>query len=494
MDSDRDSVVSRPSPVAISEAPEHTAERTRFLQFHPLIQDDIVAGLFSTFVHHHGLAEMQRFNDQLEMISNRLIPPYIVQAWSYLIKGDPLMVAYFEKTHPDVYEEILRLAYHLRYPANQFQMPLDEIFEALKLPIPAASKLCDCSNERRVDDWSADYARRGFQSEYLRSDVILDPILEELRENAEKWAPDTYKAPYTTIIGPTMIGKTRLIKELAKRIPVVYVCLRSKDSSNDLPRRSKLANYIVPQNYLPNDPQLHYAILLGAILEAVTDFFRSREAAKLNPEDPVTAWYKHSFPTDGKTDTGTFAAQVKVKMDAQQNLPEKKRFIYLKKALAAYSAAYSKLWKTGYRRLKILLAIDDARSMLELKDGSVVSPFHHFLRVLSQISPGEGFFALFTNITSRVANVSPSLQYDPSARLHNLGWKPFPPIYQLQTLDLFASKPKTLEELASPTRLLSYGTPFYGPYARVAERGIGTVATIRQVVMIAQKKLLLTTM
>ena len=50
MDSDRDSVVSRPSSVAMSEAPE----RARFLQLHSLIEDEILDGLFSTFVHHHG--------------------------------------------------------------------------------------------------------------------------------------------------------------------------------------------------------------------------------------------------------------------------------------------------------------------------------------------------------------------------------------------------------------------------------------------------------
>jgi len=496
MDSDRDSVVSRPSSVAMSETPERTAERTQFLQLNSsLMEDEILTGLFSTFVQHHGLAEMKRFNAQLEKLLERKIPRSIDHAWSYLIEGNPQMVARvtrFKKEDPDVYEELLRLAYHLRYPGNPIQMPLDEIFEALKRPILAANRLNDRSNERLDYYWSADYAQRGFQSEYLHSHLILDPILEELRANAKKWSPDKYKAPYTAIIGPTMIGKTRLIMELAKRLPVVYVCLRSQDSTG-LPPRSKLADYIVPRDP-PNDPQLYYAIVLSAILEALTDFLDSQKVPELNQGDRVTtAWYQYSFPTDGKTDTGKFAAEVKVKMDAQQNLREDERFQYLKRAMAAYSAKYSKLYKTGDDRLRILLAIDEARSLLELKDGSTVSPFRHFRRVLSQITPGEGFFALFTDTTSRVANLCPSLQYDPSARLHNLGWHLFPPIYQLQTLDLFASKPTTLEELASPTRLLSYGAPFYGPYARVAEIGIGTVAASRQVVMIAQRKLLLTT-
>ncbi|KNZ44572.1 hypothetical protein VP01_9011g1, partial [Puccinia sorghi] len=50
MDSDRDAVVSRPSSVAMSDAPE----RTRFLQLHPAIEEDIVDRLFSAFVHHRG--------------------------------------------------------------------------------------------------------------------------------------------------------------------------------------------------------------------------------------------------------------------------------------------------------------------------------------------------------------------------------------------------------------------------------------------------------
>ncbi|KNZ61732.1 hypothetical protein VP01_1365g2 [Puccinia sorghi] len=96
MDSDRDAVV--------SDAPE----RTRFLQLHPAIEEGIVDRLFSAFVHHRGsdtfhnskVAEMQRFNDQLEMVSKRPI----AQLWSYVIEGGPQMVARvarLKKTHPD---------------------------------------------------------------------------------------------------------------------------------------------------------------------------------------------------------------------------------------------------------------------------------------------------------------------------------------------------------------------------------------------------------
>ncbi|EFP78977.1 uncharacterized protein PGTG_04933 [Puccinia graminis f. sp. tritici CRL 75-36-700-3] len=494
MDSDREVVVSGPRSMAMSEAPESTTERTRFARLNPEIEQDIADRLFSTFVDIYGLTGMQKFNNQLETILGRLFQAYGeygVDLWQDAIErlGDPTQAKRVKRVgiaQPAVYDELMRLAYSLRYPNEYAGNSLDEIFEALKLPIPPANTLNNHSKESLDFEWSAKYAQQGFQSDYLNSDNILDPVLETLRENATNWARDDYKAPFTAVIGPTMSGKTRLIMELAKKVPVVYICLRPEESTG-LPSRSKLADYLLPEKR-PTDLKLHYTNVLIAIFQAVADYFKSPEIVKRDQESQLTSWYEHSFPTDGKTDTGEFAAQVQVKMDTLQKLDGNKGFPALKRALADYS----ELRITQDDRLKIILAIDEARSMLKLKDGSEDSPFCVFRRVLSQIPSAHGFFALFTDTTSRVANFCPSLKYDQSARLHDLGWDLFAPIYQLQTLDLFAYKPKTWKEFVSPTRLMSYGAPFYGPYFRQAEMELGTIAAISQVIMIAQKKLLLT--
>ena len=433
---------------------------------------------------------IQEFNAQLEAILKRATKEagefFAITVWHALTGGSPNIAKLIQGTHPTVYAEFLGLAYSLRYPNEHSEITPDEMFEALKRPIPPAITFNDRYNESLDFDWSAAYAQLGFQSEYLKSDTILDPVLKTLRENAAKWAPKDYKAPYTAIIGPTMSGKTRLIMEIAKKVPVVYICLRP-ECSTGLPSRSKLADHLLPETR-PADPQLHYAILLVAILRAVTDFFTRENIVNQDQEAQVTAWYKHSFPTDGKTDDGKFAAEVKLRMDKLQGLAVGDRFPTLQDALRIYS----ELCITQDSRLKIILAIDEARGMLELKGGSEISPFRHLRRVLSQITVNQGFFALFTDTTSRVANFCPALQYDRSARLYDLGWDLFDPIFRLETLDLFASKPDTLNELSSPSRLLNYGTPFYGPYFQVVEKSMGTAAAINQVIMIAQHKLIFT--
>ncbi|KAA1101102.1 hypothetical protein PGT21_007129 [Puccinia graminis f. sp. tritici] len=165
---------------------------------------------------------MQKFNDQLETILEHLFQAYgefSADLWQDLIEGigDPKRVKHVkrvEKNRPAVHDQLLRLAYSLRYPKEYSGISLNKIYEALKLPIPPASTFNNHSNQSLDFGWSDKYAQ---QPEYLNSDNILDPILETLRQNASKWARDEYQAPCTTIIGPTMSGKTRLIMELAKK-------------------------------------------------------------------------------------------------------------------------------------------------------------------------------------------------------------------------------------------------------------------------------------
>ncbi|KNZ44966.1 uncharacterized protein VP01_8625g1, partial [Puccinia sorghi] len=63
--------------------------------------------------------------------------------------------------------------------------------------------------------------QKGFHAKYQRHDLI--------------WNPSKHKAPYTSIISLTMTGKTRLLMELAKYVPVVYICLRPPQSTGQPP-------------------------------------------------------------------------------------------------------------------------------------------------------------------------------------------------------------------------------------------------------------------
>ncbi|KNZ58427.1 hypothetical protein VP01_1931g4 [Puccinia sorghi] len=93
--------------------------------------------------------------------------------------------------------------------------------------------------------WSTDILQAGFNAEYKRYNLIVTPTVETLRRFAGEWCCNKFKAPYTSIIGPKMTGKTRLLIEFAKHIPAVYVCLRPLRSTGH-PPFSGLASEFLP--------------------------------------------------------------------------------------------------------------------------------------------------------------------------------------------------------------------------------------------------------
>jgi hypothetical protein len=46
-----------------------------------------------------------------------------------------------------------------------------------------------------------------FKQPYERNHLIVAPALTTLNDNTKKWLSTKHKAPYTSIIGPTMSGK-----------------------------------------------------------------------------------------------------------------------------------------------------------------------------------------------------------------------------------------------------------------------------------------------
>jgi hypothetical protein len=78
--------------------------------------------------------------------------------------------------------------------------------------------------------WSVNAVKAGLLADYKRANLIIDPILANLRNHAKEWDPTIHKAPYTSIIGPSMIGKTRAIMQLAQHVCVVDICLRPTSS------------------------------------------------------------------------------------------------------------------------------------------------------------------------------------------------------------------------------------------------------------------------
>jgi hypothetical protein len=385
----------------------------------------------------------------------------------------------------DLDNQFVKLAFFHQYPrwAQQEKVSESQMLAALLAKSMAAGE--DLLAVAVPDPEHIEIIQAGYRHAYLRHETIALPILNRISKNAQAWSPD-HLAPLTSLIGPSMIGKTRLLQQLSKSICVVYLCLRPRKSTG-LPPRSELADQIGLVKKKAPELELEYTQLMAAIFHVVAEFFSS-QSAQDSEEKRLTEWFEFNDKSGAQ-----FASRVNERL---KQIVNKQR-----DPSAALETDLQKLHQiTSFIKnphLKVLLAIDEARTLVELKtiDVSKVSYFRVLRRALSKIPPSRGFFALVTDTTATVADFNPALHHDPSARPEP-GLKPkitFAPIYDIGTFDskVPPGRPKTWEALLSPRRLFSYGFPFFRIYVETAEaRGKSTPVIVKNLTEIAIEKLL----
>ena len=72
--------------------------------------------------------------------------------------------------------------------------------------------------------------RDGFSKFYIDPHAFVPFLASRLKQYMNQYSEE-YLAPYTSLISSSMMGKTRLMKELAVHMPLVYICLRKDESS-----------------------------------------------------------------------------------------------------------------------------------------------------------------------------------------------------------------------------------------------------------------------
>ncbi|WAR54138.1 hypothetical protein PtB15_3B650 [Puccinia triticina] len=338
------------------------------------------------------------------------------------------LLDYFElEEGGDLDNKFVKLALFHQYPrwAQDEDVSMNWMLNALLANSMAAGE--DLLAVAVPDPEHMQIIQAGYQHEYLRHETIVLPILTRLGKGAQEWSAD-HLAPLTSLIGPSMIGKTRLLQQLAKSICVVYLCLRPHASSGE-PPRSKLADQMVPVRLKSDELELEYTRLLCAIFQVVAEFFSS-QSAHASEEERLTKWFEFNDKCGNE-----FASRVD---DKVKKTPDNRV-----KADTLLTTSLKELYQITCLienpHLKLLLAIDEARTLVELEtnDPFKVSYFRILRRVLSQIPTSSGFFALVTDTTVTVADFNHTLINDPSARPEP-GSKPkltFEPIYDIGTFD-----------------------------------------------------------
>ncbi|OAV99537.1 hypothetical protein PTTG_12605 [Puccinia triticina 1-1 BBBD Race 1] len=437
------------------------------------------------------VARLRKYHEDLEMFIKSLKGS--LPAFQYLYRrfyeggSDSLRelkeyVGLQDAVHQNKIDKLTQLAYFKRFPTRQDSGMLpDQMLLALG-PTKSPPKTAIDTVERLAR--SAEIVREGFKVPYVAYNSIVTPALETLRDYIVKWESNLYRAPYTSLVGPTMSGKTRLILELAKHVPVVYICLRPPNSTGQ-PPRSELADLMLPDRAVKVDLEQHYTHLLTAIFRVVASFFSKPNRRRQAINDQLNAWNKYSFQLDNVPVQFAYDVQEKMKMLAES---KNSRF-----RISALRDAAKKM-NQGIPGAKgvapVLLAIDEARNLADEKNNDDLSYFHLLRRILAELPTSGGFFSLFIDTSSRLANFPLALDDVPSARPDGHGAKLFEPIYRIPSLDLFVpGPPKNWLELLSPARLLSYGCPFYGLYYEHATKK-GGANQLENTMCIAGLKLL----
>ena len=98
--------------------------------------------------------------------------------------------------------------------------------------------ITQASSQEESDD--VDYftlLREAFSQPYIDPHDYVGKIVKRLRQNMNEFTSRStyYVAPYTSLVTSSMMGKSRLMKELAQHVPLVYICLRGGEDESQFP-------------------------------------------------------------------------------------------------------------------------------------------------------------------------------------------------------------------------------------------------------------------
>lgn len=291
-------------------------------------------------------------------------------------------------------------------------------------------------------------------------------LLNQLKANHELYAknPALYVAPYVAVVGPSGIGKSFAIKELATTHQhyVVYVNLSSVGSQG-YPGRSGLADTI---GLFCNLDINTCAIAWRNLINLLRHEARMNHDVNISPRDFFYAQVASKEYMAGlASDLPAFKdLQSEMEEHVMQGFNNARRGRLLKyqsektQEAAGSSNATSMSQKTP---LKIIICLDEARSLLSITGNNRM--FRAFRRGARSVTIHD-FFAVLLDTTSHVANFSPNALIDHSQRNVDSPLSSFDPIYSIDTFDAFAeSQPDIVNGTEEACRsIFKLGRPLWG--------------------------------
>src|SRR5271170_5539103 len=94
--------------------------------------------------------------------------------------------------------------------------------------------------DRVTEKEATSFLLYGFNQSYIDPHPYVQEIALQISKNMTEYTVNSgiYMAPYTSLVTSSMMGKSRLMKELTKYLPILYICLR-RDESTGYPPQTK---------------------------------------------------------------------------------------------------------------------------------------------------------------------------------------------------------------------------------------------------------------
>ena len=338
-----------------------------------------------------------------------------------------------------------------------------------------------------------------FNMRYLDPHNLVSHYCRKLSSDMDNWTrhPNEYIAPYTSVINSSMMGKSRLIKQISLNIPTVYICLREVDDGYPAWSAQVLRDYLlrssVPDGDAPISEQeytsnISMLAFFSALFEHLLKFGMSRATSEQFRHDlwfilaqPLSTEAKISKATVGLDEDiiDVYAFWATVVKNARDKATETSGDL-----LVSIHGYYTKLrpmlnCKIDERDVDMLLIVwDEARTLVHTGlDGlplgdRTISKFRIVRRTTRQIGNFNSsspttmirMFTLVTDTSSHIANFQPRVRYESSSARKEKdltgGPRRFAPIVTIPSFDYHARDlPVTCkyQEVDQASRLIRFG-------------------------------------
>ncbi|CAI2196471.1 1713_t:CDS:1, partial [Funneliformis geosporum] len=280
---------------------------------------------------------------------------------------------------------------------------------------------------------------KAFNCQFQDPNNMKERFLKYLNKKYMTWKSDTnHRVPYSTIFQSSGYGKSRLVKEVAKDIPTIYLCLRDVRSTG-YPLRTSLGADLFERvlENLKEGEEWRFLYILQLAIQCFKE-----ELAKCD-NNCEKLW-------NSQMDTA-FCERVWVNI---QHKSENWRSICNDEVNNSADFIFDK----DSSKVSFILCIDEARTLIP--SASKTSPFRLLRRALRKIK-WNGFFVLLLDTLSKISNFAPPKSIDPSSRdTSDLPLKLFYPYFRLTTMDVFESNTYKDESW----NLAKFGRPLYISY------------------------------